>query len=157
MTKLSVIQLLTSNETHFQPPLNLTFINYLKKYLTENRLSEAQGRIKVLEKNLENQHKQSRTEHKFQPEEPSPRRDDHILSMSISTLQNLLLEKDTTLSRYQELLKSERNHNMRTFDGLSGEIKELKKVIDGLENTIAEKEKLVEKLKKEIVELKEAR
>jgi predicted RNase H-like nuclease (RuvC/YqgF family) len=120
-------------------------------------LSEAQGRIKVLEKNLENQHKQSRTEQKFQPEEPSPRRDDHILSMSISTLQNLILEKDTTLSRYQELLKSERQHNMRTFDGLSDEIKQLKRVIDGLESTIAEREKVVEKLKREIETLKEVK
>lgn len=120
-------------------------------------MSEAQGRIIVLEKNLENQHKQSRTEQKFHPEEPSPRRDDHILSMSISTLQNLILEKDTTLSRYQELLKSERQHNMRTFDGLSEEFKQLKKVIDGHENTISEKERIVEKLKKEVAELKEAR
>lgn len=120
-------------------------------------MSEAQGRIKVLEKNLENQHKQSRTELKQQPEEPSPRRDDHILSISISTLQNLILEKDTTLSRYQELLKSERQHNMRTFDSLSDEIKQLKRVIDGHESTIVEKEKLVEKIKKEIEEMKEAR
>lgn len=134
--------------THFQPP-------FKKKIQTENRLSEAQGRIKVLEKNLENQHKQSRTELKHHPEEPSPRRDDHILSMSISTLQNLILEKDTTLSRYQELLKSERQHNMRTFDGLSDEIKQLKKVVDGLENTITEKEKIIEKLRKEILDLKE--
>jgi centrosomal protein CEP290 len=123
-------------------------------------LSEAQGRIKVLEKNLENQHKQNKVEQRQQQQqadEMSSRKDDHILSMTISTLQNLILEKDTTLSRYQELLKSERQHNMRTFDSLSDEIKQLKKVIDGHENVIAEKERIVEKLKRSIEELKEER
>lgn len=128
---------------------------------TENRLSEANGRIKVLEKNLENQQKQIKTEQKLQqqqqhhPDESHLRKDDHILSMTIATLQSLILEKDTTLSRYQELLKSERQHNMRTFDSSNDEMKQLKKVIDGLENSITEKEKIIDKLKKQIEELKE--
>lgn len=122
-------------------------------------MCEAHGRIKALEKNLENQQKQIKTEQKLQqqhqPDESYPRKDDHIRSMTIATLQSLILEKDTTLSRYQELLKSERQHNMRTFDTSNDEIKQLKKVIDVHENSITEKEKIIEKLKKQIKELKE--
>lgn len=121
-------------------------------------MSEAHGRIKVLEKNLENQQKQIKTEQKsqqHQSDESNARKDDHIHSMTISTLQGLILEKDTTLSRYQELLKSERQHNMRTFDSSNDEIKQLKKVIDALEDSITQKEKTIEKLKKQIEELKD--
>ena len=121
-------------------------------------MSEAHGRIKALEKNLENQQKQIKTEQKLQQQqsdESHPRKDDHIRSMTIATLQSLILEKDTTLSRYQELLKSERQHNMRTFDSSNDEIKQLKKIIDVHENSITEKEKIIDKLKKQIEELKE--
>ena len=123
---------------------------------TENQLSEAQGRIKVMEKNLESRDKQIQKEReaieKQQPPEVA-KKEDHILSITIATLQNLLLEKDTTLSRYQELLKSERQHHTRAYDELTDEVKQLKRTIDGHETSLNEKEKIIEKLKLEIAEL----
>lgn len=124
---------------------------------TENRLSEAQGRIKALERNLENREKQLQKERNTlmeqQEKTESPKKDDHILSITIATLQNLLLEKDTTLSRYQELLKSERQHHSRTYDEMTDELKQLKKTIDGQEIQLNDKNKFIEKLKVEIAEL----
>lgn len=126
---------------------------------TENRLSEAQGRIKVLEKNHENQQKQRVTEQQQKQHQQSTddgfKKDDHILSITIATLQSLIVDKDTNLSRYQELLKSERQHNMRTFDELSEQIRQLKKTINGHESTVDEREKSIEKLKSEISHLNE--
>jgi len=120
---------------------------------TENRLSEAQGRIKILERNFENQLKQH--QQSTVVNDTITKKDDHILSITIATLQNLILDKDTNLSRYQELLKSERQHNMRTFDELSEQIKQLKKVIDSNEMTIDERDKAIEKLKQQIMNLEE--
>lgn len=124
---------------------------------TENRLSEAQGRIKILERNFENQLKQHQQQQQSSAanDTTTTKKDDHILSITIATLQNLILDKDTNLSRYQELLKSERQHNMRTFDELSEQIKQLKKVIDCNETTIDEKDKAIEKLKQQIINLEE--
>lgn len=124
---------------------------------TENRLSEAQGRIKVLERNFENQLKQHQQQQQSSAANDTTitKKDDHILSITIATLQNLILDKDTNLSRYQELLKSERQHNMRTFDELSEQIKQLKKVIDCHETTIDERDKTIEKLKLQIMSLEE--
>lgn len=123
---------------------------------TENRLSESQGRIKVLEKSLENRDKKIRTDRnefeKQQSQEPA-KKEDHILSITISTLQNLLLEKDTTLSRYQELLKSERQHQSRAYDELTDEVKQLKRTIDGHETESNDRSKTIQKLKSEIAEL----
>lgn len=122
---------------------------------TENSLSEAQGRVKILEKNLQSRDKQIQKEKdsidKQQPE--VAKKEDHILSITIATLQNLLLEKDTTLSRYQELLKSERQHHSRAYDELTDEVKQLKKGVDGHETTLNDKEKNIDKLKSEITEL----
>jgi chromosome segregation ATPase len=75
------------------------------------------------------------------------------LSITIATLRNLWLEKDTTLSRYQQVLKSERKHHTHTYDKLSNEVKQLKRSIDGQESTIHEKNKLVDELKSQIGEL----
>lgn len=123
---------------------------------TENRLSEAQGRIKILERNLDNQMKQRVNEqHQESISESVTRRDDHILSITVATLQNLILDKDTNLSRYQELLKSERQHNMRTFDELSEQIKQLKKVIDNNETMVEERQRIIEKLRQQVSELEE--
>lgn len=126
--------------------------------LTENRLSETQGRIKVLEKQLEKQNKpeqKQQQQQQYRNDDSNSYKDDTILSMTISSLQNLVLEKDTSLSRYQELLKTERNHSMRTFDGMSDEIKQLKKIIDGHENAMVAKEKIVDNLKRKVEELKD--
>ncbi|KAL7039478.1 hypothetical protein ACKWTF_009920 [Chironomus riparius] len=122
---------------------------------TENRLSEAQGRIKALERNFENQLKQQQQQQSTAVNDMINKKDDHILSITIATLQNLILDKDTNLSRYQELLKSERQHNMRTFDELSEQIKQLKKVNDCNETTIDERHKAIDKLKQQIMNLEE--
>ena len=118
---------------------------------TENSLSEAQGRIKFMERTLETKQKQKENDSERLIEHV--RKDDHVLSITIATLQNLLLEKDTTLSRYQELLKSERQHHSRAYDELTDEVKQLKRIIDDQETSIIEKIKMNEKLRTEIVEL----
>jgi centrosomal protein CEP290 len=117
---------------------------------TENRLSESQGRIKILEKNMENRDKKER-ENVAKPQSPeTTKKEDHILSITIATLQNLLLEKDTTLSRYQELLKSERQHYSRTYDESADEIKQLKRTVDTQDTHLNDKAKIIEKLKSQI-------
>lgn len=65
---------------------------------TENRLVLAQSRIKTFERNLEDRDKQLKEERDRTAKLSSPRKDDNILSVTIASLQNLLLEKDTTLS-----------------------------------------------------------
>ncbi|CRL02221.1 CLUMA_CG015577, isoform A [Clunio marinus] len=114
---------------------------------TENRLSEAQGRIKLLEKNLDNRNRKISTERSVSIEKQHSTE-----SMTISTLQNLLLEKDITLSRYQDLLKTERQHHLQAYDELNNEMKELKRKIDDHESIVYEKEKIIQKLKAEISE-----
>uniref|UniRef100_A0A182TE93 Uncharacterized protein n=1 Tax=Anopheles melas TaxID=34690 RepID=A0A182TE93_9DIPT len=107
----------------------------------ESRLTECQGRIKLLEKSLEE--KESLL--KEQAQSPSvakhDRVEDSILSTTIGSLQNLLLEKDTTLSRYQELLKSERSEHSQVYDENMAQIRNLKKRIDDLEQKLYEKQK----------------
>lgn len=123
---------------------------------TENRLSEAHGRVKAIEKSMENREKQYQKEkeeamQKLKPK--SPEKDD--ASLTISTLQKNLLEKDTTLSKYLELLKVERQQHMKMSDELDNEIKNLKKSINTHEKSIDEKEKLIDKLRKQIEEMQE--
>lgn len=108
----------------------------------ENQLSEAQGRIKVLEKNLEERDKLLKQNRDVMVKAEEPKRGDNILSVTISTLQNLLLEKDTTLSKYQELLKVERQQHSKEYDELIVDVKTLKKTIDECEEKLIEKEKM---------------
>uniref|UniRef100_A0A182WIJ6 Uncharacterized protein n=1 Tax=Anopheles minimus TaxID=112268 RepID=A0A182WIJ6_9DIPT len=107
----------------------------------ESRLSECQGRIRLLEKLLEEKDALLRQ----QSQSPGVVKQDHvedsILSSTIGSLQNLLLEKDTTLSRYQELLKSERNEHSQVYDGNMAQIRNLKQTIDELEQKLYEKQK----------------
>ncbi|CAO1401032.1 unnamed protein product [Diamesa serratosioi] len=121
----------------------------------ENQLSEAQGRIKGLEKNVENREKRIQLERESQEpiKDDQPKKDDHILSITIATLQNLLLEKDTTMSRYQELLKSERQLHARTYDELTDEVKQLKKLSHEWESKLNEKCNIESKLRVELEEL----
>ncbi|XP_049542835.1 centrosomal protein cep290 [Anopheles darlingi] len=120
---------------------------------TENRLSEYQGRIRLLEKSLEEktsllkQHEQSATTEKHD------RNEDNILSSTIGSLQNLLLEKDTTLSRYQELLKAERAEHSQVYDDNMAQIRNLKKSIDEMEQKLYEKQKECDNLEAQVGEL----
>lgn len=122
---------------------------------TENRLAIAQGRIKLLERNLEEKDKQLKEEREKTSRNQSPRRDDNILSVTITSLQNLLLEKDTTLSRYQDLLRTERQDRSKSFDDHRNEVKLLQNTIDALEVKIRMKDREIEKLSGKLTDLEE--
>ncbi|XP_037043635.1 centrosomal protein cep290, partial [Bradysia coprophila] len=113
---------------------------------TENRLAIAQGRIKLLERNLEEKEKQLKEERDKLSRAQSPRKDDNILSVTITSLQNLLLEKDTTLSRYQDLLRNERQDRLKSFDDHRNEVKLLQNTVDDLEVKLRMKDRENEKL-----------
>lgn len=122
---------------------------------TENRLAIAQGRIKLLERNLDEKEKQLKDEREKASRNQSPRRDDNILSVTITSLQNLLLEKDTTLSRYQDLLRTERQDRSKSFDDHRNEVKLLQNTIDDLEVKIRMKDREIEKLMGKMKDLEE--
>lgn len=122
---------------------------------TENRLAMTQGRIKLLERNLEEKEKQLKEERDKLSRNQSPRRDDNILSVTITSLQNLLLEKDTTLSRYQDLLRTERQDRSKSFDDHRNEVKLLQNTIDDLEIKIRMKDREMEKLTGRMKDLEE--
>ncbi|XP_053665459.1 centrosomal protein cep290 [Anopheles marshallii] len=107
----------------------------------ESRLSECQGRIRLLEKSLEEKDGLLRQQTLSSNVVKQDHVEDSILSSTIGSLQNLLLEKDTTLSRYQELLKSERNEHSQVYDGNMAQIRNLKQTIDELEQKLYEKQK----------------
>lgn len=119
---------------------------------TENRLALAQGRIKGLERNLESREKALREELDRTAKITSPRKDDNILSITIASLQNLLLEKDTTLSRYQDLLRTERQNRSSAFDDHRGEVKTLQNTIEELEISIKVRDREVEGLRDKLSE-----
>ena len=98
---------------------------------TENRLAIAQGKVKALERDLETE-KAARID-KNSVGVGSPRKDDNILSITISSLQNLLLEKDASLSRYQELLREERLSIAGSYDSYRSELKEMQNNLNVLE------------------------
>lgn len=121
----------------------------------ENQLSEAQGRIIGLERNAENRDKRIQMQEQLPIRDEQPKKDNHILSITIATLQNLLLEKDTTLSRYQELLKSERQLHSRTYDDFTDDVKQLKKQCQDWENKLHEKCNIESKLRVELEQLEQ--
>ncbi|KAG5681609.1 hypothetical protein PVAND_011025 [Polypedilum vanderplanki] len=141
----------TSLDQQLKKALSLAYSRSSLLIETENQLSELQGRIRVLEKSLENQ-RASGSDQK-QPDE-TIKGEDHVM-ITITTLQNVMIEKDATISRYQEILKSERQEHMRLFDENNEQIKQLKKVIDSHEMTIDECNKSIEKLKSSVSELNE--
>lgn len=103
---------------------------------TENRLTIAQGRIKSLERAADEMRDRQLCDERAaatKSSTTSPRKDDNILSITIASLQNLLLEKDTTLSRYQDLLRVERQTRASAFDDHRAEVKQLQTVIEQLE------------------------
>lgn len=122
---------------------------------TENRLAIIQGRVKLLERNLEEKDKQLKEEREKFSRNQSPRRDDNILSVTITSLQNLLLEKDTTLSRYQDLLRTERQDRSKSFDDHRNEVKMLQNTIEDLEVKIRMKDREVEKLTSKMKDLEQ--
>ncbi|XP_062542692.1 centrosomal protein Cep290 [Armigeres subalbatus] len=111
---------------------------------TESRLTECHGRIKLLERAVEDKEVQLRRA--AQAVANSEKQDDNILSSTIGSLQNLLLEKDTTLSRYQELIRNERQEHSKTYDENIGQIRALKKEVDEMEQKAYNKQKEIDNL-----------
>lgn len=74
---------------------------------TENRLAEAQGRVKAMERVADERDRQLRDER----ENKEAQRGESVLSSTVASLQSLVLEREATLSRYQDLLKVERKAN----------------------------------------------
>lgn len=100
---------------------------------TENRLAEAQGRIKAMERLIEEKDKAIKVIQSKSISDELNQRNDNIQSTTIASLQKLLIEKDSTLSRYQDLLKSERQEQMKAFEESQIEIRTLKEQIFELE------------------------
>ncbi|GAB0100854.1 Centrosomal protein cep290 [Sergentomyia squamirostris] len=124
---------------------------------TESRLAEAQGRIKAFERTLEEKEKllREQRDRNVSNGDQSGRKDDNILSITIASLQNLLLEKDTTLSRYQELLKTERNEHSKSTNEYQKEIEALRTELDQLARRFKEKVATIEELQQKIKDLTE--
>lgn len=70
--------------------------------------------------------------------------------ITIASLQNLLLEKDTTLSRYQDLLKTERLEHSKSCSEHNTEIDRLKSQCEELTKKIKERDIVVEELKENL-------
>ncbi|XP_055606645.1 centrosomal protein cep290 [Uranotaenia lowii] len=111
---------------------------------TESRLTECHGRIKLLEKTLDDKEAQLKKEKAAASS--GDRIDDTVFSSTIGSLQTLLLDKDTTLSKYQELLRNERTEHTKIYDESLEQIKLLKKNIDQLELKLYDKQKEVDNL-----------
>lgn len=77
------------------------------------------------------------------------------LQITIASLQNLLLEKDTTLSRYQDLLKTERMEHNKSCAEYQTEIDNVKCRNDELNRKIQERDVHLEELKRKLSEIKE--
>ncbi|XP_055627990.1 centrosomal protein cep290 isoform X2 [Toxorhynchites rutilus septentrionalis] len=121
---------------------------------TESRLTECHGRIKMLEKMLENKDVQLKKEKASRAGTSSnDKLEDGILSSTIGSLQNLLLEKDSTLSRYLELLRSERQEHSKAYDENMVQIRSLKKAVDELEQKFYDKQREVDSLNTQIKNL----
>lgn len=118
---------------------------------TESRLTECHGRIKLLERSLEDKEEQLRRQ--AHAAANNEKQDDNILSSTIGSLQNLLLEKDTTLSRYQELLKNERQDHSKTYDENIAQIRALKKTVDEMEQKVYDKQKEIDNLSIQLTDL----
>lgn len=110
---------------------------------TEHQLTNAQSRIKSLERSLQERDKTLRelrtrveqqpqpTDNTSSPSSTSPRHhNDNILSVTIASLQGLLLEKDTAMSRYQDLLRSERDNRTAAYEEHRREVRQLQNDVD---------------------------
>lgn len=115
---------------------------------TETRLAEARGRIQCLERSIIDRDAEIKAV-KNSDKAINERKEDSILSITITSLQNLLIEKDTTLSKYQDLLRAERQSRSKEIEVQTKEIKRLKIEIDNLEDQIRKKEKEVESVKEQ--------
>lgn len=117
---------------------------------TENRLAIAQSRIKALERAVEDRETQLKEEREQSAKLTSPRKDDSVLSATITSLQHLLQEKDTTLGRYQELLRDERSDRTKLYEDHRQEIRTLQTKIDDIEIKSKTKDRQIEQLREKL-------
>uniref|UniRef100_A0A1B0CJF3 Uncharacterized protein n=1 Tax=Lutzomyia longipalpis TaxID=7200 RepID=A0A1B0CJF3_LUTLO len=156
--RMSETEMMASNkclESQLKQAMSLASTRSALLLETESRLAEAQGRIKAFEKTVEEKEKLLREERdkNVTNGEKSSRKDDNILSITIASLQNLLLEKDTTLSRYQELLKTERNEHSKSTSEYQKEIHALREEINQQTRKLKESEATVADLEVQIREM----
>lgn len=103
----------------------------------ENRLAVAHARVRSLEKIIE---ERSRIDTNMSDSPNSPRKDDHILSVTIASLQNMIQEKEASLTKYQEMIRVERQNIVFTQENQRKEVIKLQDTIDELRNEIRLKE-----------------
>lgn len=98
----------------------------------DHQFSTAQTRIKALERALQERDNALRALHDQVSKNSSPRGDDNILSVTIASLQDQLLEKDSAMSRYQDLLRGERENRIAAYEEHSKEVRDIQHHIDEL-------------------------
>ncbi|XP_055530265.1 centrosomal protein cep290 [Wyeomyia smithii] len=119
---------------------------------TENRLTECHGRIKLLEKSLEDKEQLLKKEKANATVSGEEKLNEGVLGSTIGSLQNLLLQKDTTLSKYQELLRNEREEHSKKYDENIGQIRILKRTVDELEQKQYDKQKEIDNLTTQLMD-----
>ncbi|XP_063698238.1 centrosomal protein Cep290 [Culicoides brevitarsis] len=130
-----------SLKTQLKQALNLASARSALLLETETRLAEAHGRVRSLEKSLEDKESQLKAAKDTKPDKTTnERKEDNILSITIASLQNLLLEKDTTLSRYRELLEAERHEHSKIHEEQLMEIKKLRFKVEEYEKEIKKRD-----------------
>lgn len=134
-TKLNDIKDPSSLEVQLTKALDLASERNSMILNLESRLSEAQSQIKIFEFQLEEKNnllkdlKGTQTTKEFINFDKSN-------NIKINSMQKLMLEKETILQRYQELLKNERLQQMKIFEESQKEIKQLKGTIFELEKKL---------------------
>lgn len=140
-----------SLKTQLKQALSLASARSALLLETETRLAEAHGRVRSLEKSLDERESQLKAVRDAKPDKTTnERKEDNILSITIASLQNLLLEKDTTLSRYRELLEAERHEHSKAHEDQLAEIKKLKKRVEECERNLSKKEEELAKYQKKL-------
>lgn len=139
----SVAHALSSHEslkTQLKQALSLASARSALLLETETRLAEAHGRVRSLEKNIEDKDTQLKSiKDSTAPKTTTERKEDNILTITIASLQNLLLEKDTTLSRYRELLETERQEHSKAYEDQVNEGRKLRRHVEELELDLSKK------------------
>ncbi|XP_055378417.1 centrosomal protein cep290 isoform X3 [Condylostylus longicornis] len=112
---------------------------------SENKLAEANGKLKEMEKIIENLKRTVKTEN-YNTE----KKNSGIIEATITSLQSLLSEKDVTLKHYQELLKTEREQHLKSCETYEKEIKSLKQIQNEHENILQNKNTEISELTKRL-------
>lgn len=107
----------------------------------ESRLAVAHARVKTLEQIIEERDK---TDNKNSDNPKSPRTDEHILSVTIASLQNMIQEKEANFVKCQEMYRLERQNVLAAHEIQRKEAKQLQVTIDELRKELCTKEQELE-------------